>query len=310
MAPGETYNLTMLEHQDFWQDELIRLKGVSNVSEQGFLSIHPIVQLIYYILIGVMLFQMNHPVFLLTTFLLLIWIVWQQDEGKSIKKRLSSILLLMGVMILLNPLFVSRGSHILFYLGNRQITLEALIYGISLALMIGGMMLLFISFQHVLHGQRFLYLFANLLPRTALLVMIALRFVPLLMNRLETIRAVQHVRGSNKSPIKTAMMQLQALITWSLEESIETADSMKARGYGNQKRTMYTPFYMEKRDWFVMIILLLLFILCFMGSILGYGNIYIYPRLGTLHFYPFDWCMYIIMIFLYLMPLLIERSTA
>lgn len=280
------------------------------MSEQGFLSIHPFVQLMYYLLIGVMLFNMNHPIFQLTAFLLLIWIVWLQDEGEAIKKRLIGILLLMGMMIFFNPLFVSRGSHILFYLGKRQVTLEALIYGISLAFMIGSMMLLFISFQHVLHGQRFLYLFANLLPRTALLVMIALRFVPLLMNRLETIRAVQHVRGSNKSPIRTAMLQLQALITWSLEESIETADSMKARGYGNQKRTMYTPFYMEKRDWFVMIILLLLFVLCFTGSVLGYGNIYIYPRLGTLQFYPFDWGMYIIMIGLYLMPLLIERSTA
>lgn len=279
------------------------------MSEQGFLSIHPFVQLIYYLLISVTLFHINHPIFIGTSFLLLFTIVWIQDKGETAKKRLLHILLLMGLIILFNPLFVSRGRYILFYLGERQITLEALIYGISLAFMIGGMLLLFISFQHVLHGQRFLYLFANLLPRTALLIMIALRFVPLLMYRLETIRAVHRVRRSNTTPIKTAMFQMQTLITWSLEEAIKTADSMKARGYGNQKRTMYTPYRMEKRDWVVIMLLILLFLLFFLGSMLGYGNIYIYPQLGTLRFYPLDWVMYIIMIPLYLMPLLIERST-
>ena len=35
---------------------------------------------------------------------------------------------------------------------------------------------------------------------------------------------------------------------WSLENAIETADSMKSRGYGLSGRTSYTIFKLEKRD--------------------------------------------------------------
>jgi energy-coupling factor transport system permease protein len=41
---------------------------------------------------------------------------------------------------------------------------------------------------------------------------------------------------------------LSILITWALEHAIETADSMKSRGYGLPGRTAFAIYRLEKRD--------------------------------------------------------------
>jgi energy-coupling factor transport system permease protein len=49
---------------------------------------------------------------------------------------------------------------------------------------------------------------------------------------------------------------LSILVTWSLENAIETADSMKARGYGLPGRSAFSIFRFGRRDLFALTFIL------------------------------------------------------
>lgn len=280
--------------------------------ESGFRGYHPYIIFFYYICAAILLMYFNHPLFLCVAFLLFIAVNGCHDRCASLKKWTVPFIWMSVFFILLNALFVSRGTHILFYFRGNQVTLEAIVYGVVMAITVLSIMMLFTSFNLILNGNKFLYVFSKFLPRTALLLLLALRFIPLLRKRFAEISAVQRVRGTSMSVgsirerARNGMLMVQVLLTWSLEEAIQTADSMKARGYGIGRKSSYIPYKMGKRDWIWGTTLLLLSAFCLWGGIFGYGKIMIYPQLGTLHLYPLDWillsCMTIILSF----PLLVE----
>lgn len=280
--------------------------------ENGFRGYHPYVVFFYYMCTVFLLMYFKHPVFLLIALFILILVNVSHDRGAALRKWTIPLVLMSSVFILLNPFLVSRGTNILFYFRGKQVTLEAMVYGVVMALALVSVLIMFVSFNLILNGNKFLYIFSRVLPRTAFLTMIAIRFVPLLKLRFDEIAAVQRVRGATVSTGKIrerarkGMHMIQILLTWSLEEAVQTADSMKSRGYGIGKKTSYIPYRMEKRDWAWLIVLFVLCIICLLGGLLGYGKIVIYPELGTLHLYPLDWLLLICMIVLLSFPLLVE----
>lgn len=280
--------------------------------ENGFRGYHPYVAFAYYVCVGILLMIYNHPLFLITAIALLIFVNISHDRGQALKKWALPLIIMGTIFALLNPLLVSRGTHILFYLGNRQITLEAIVFGVVMAFMLVAILILFVSFNIILNGNKFLFVFSKILPRSAFLIMLTIRFVPLLKGRFEEISSVQRMRGMTmmtgtiRERARNGMNMIQTLLTWSLEEAIQTADSMTARGYGSDKKSSYESYKMEKRDWIWLAILVLLFIGSVLGSLLGYGQILIYPELGTLQFYMIDYVLYFSMIVIVSFPLVVE----
>lgn len=53
------------------------------------------------------------------------------------------------------------------------------------------------------------------------------------------------------------MKRLEVLLTWSLEEGLQTADSMKARGYGTGRRSSYSPYRWRPKDGAALFFLLI-----------------------------------------------------
>lgn len=280
--------------------------------ENGFRGIHPYVLFFYYICVGSLAMYFTHPLFLITALILMFGVNFSHDRGQELKKWAPILVIMSTFFILLNPFLVSRGSNVLFYFRGKQVTLEALTYGIVMTLAIVIILILFVSFNLILNGNKFLYIFSKILPRTAFLLMLSIRFVPLLKSRLNEINDVQRIRGMSVTNgrlvnrMKSGMVMMQTLLTWSLEEAVQTADSMKSRGYGTGKTTSYITYRMKKRDWLWLFSLTMLFAVCIAGGLLGYGKIYIYPELGTLHLYLFDWLLLISMVILIAFPLFVE----
>lgn len=278
----------------------------------GFERMHPFVLFLYYVAVGILAMYFNHPLLLGIGCIVLILVNFTHDNGKALKKAIPMLIVMSAVIILVNPFINSRGTHIFFYFRGKQVTLEATLYGIVLSMSLVLILLLFISFNLILNGNKFLFVFSRLLPRTALLTMLAIRFVPLLKRRLDEIADVQRVKGLSikvgtiRQRAKSGMILMQILLTWSLEEAIETSDSMRARGYGLGKRSPYIPYRMTRQDigWFVTLTGLLL--ICFAGGLLGYGKIIIYPQLGTLQFYSIDWLVFVSMVVIMAFPLIVE----
>ncbi|AXI00853.1 energy-coupling factor transporter transmembrane protein EcfT [Sporosarcina sp. PTS2304] len=278
----------------------------------GIQTVHPFVMFFYYICIGFFAMFFNHPIFLFAGCLALIAVNLSHDGGAAMKQWAPMMIGMTVLIILINPFINSRGTHVFFYFRGKQVTLEATLYGVVTSMSLLMILLLFISLNIVLNGNKLLYIFSRILPKTAFLIMLSIRFVPLLKRRLMEIQDVQRLKGmtisqgSLRERARSGMSILQILLSWSLEEAIETADSMKARGYGSGKRKPYIPYRMTRSDKQWLTYLALLFTVCVAGGFLGYGKIIIYPALGTLHLYPLDWTVFACSLAVALFPVFVE----
>ncbi len=62
---------------------------------------------------------------------------------------------------------------------------------------------------------------------------------------------------------------LSILVTWALENAIETADSMRSRGYGLRGRTAFSIYRFDRRDRAALVFLLACGAYVAAGALLG-----------------------------------------
>jgi len=281
-----------------------------------FYIMHPAVILLYYIGAFSYVFLYFHPLFLLTGCVFLTALAFYY-RGK--RKTLSALLPLMLVglsFLVLNLLLNHRGKHVLFYLLDKPITMEAGFYGLCSMLLVISMFIAFISFNALINGERFLYLFARALPRTAFIISMALRYASIFKKRTAELAQVQKLRRSdNDSPKLTSKIKnkgslLMALVTWSLEEGMQTAEALKAKGYGSGKRSLYRSYHFTFKDGCFLLILSALMIASYGLSFMGAGQYQFYPRLANLSMSGTDWAAYFLMIVFFALPLFLEIRAA
>lgn len=186
-----------------------------------------------------------------------------------------------------NPLFSHNGVTPLFFLNGNPVTLEAFVYGAALGVTVIGVMLLCRCYQRVMSSDKFLYLCGRALPRLGLVLSMALRFVPRFKRQMRRVSAAQKAMGlytsrSIVSRLQSTLRVLGAMVAWSLENALDTAASMKARGYGSGRRTQYSLFRFRAADGWLLGATL---VLC--GAVLaavaaGQLRFYYYPRVSAL----------------------------
>ncbi|MNC27863.1 Energy-coupling factor transporter transmembrane protein EcfT [compost metagenome] len=181
---------------------------------------------------------------------------------------------------------------------DQPVTLEAVLYGLMMMSVLLTVCILFISYSYTVTTDKFMYLFAAAAPRATLLTLMALRFVPLFQRRLRQITMIQRIRGvdagkgSLRSRMRDGMTLLKVLLTWSLEEALQTADSMKARGYGIRKRSVYGIYKLDLQDKATLLLLAVSGLIPLFFWMKGYGVLEIYPRMKPVHFGWADAAMY------------------
>ncbi len=274
---------------------------------------HPFINLLYYGCVGVLLMVFLHPIFLLTAILLLAMVNLLHGNKEKLKKSFPYFIFMGLMVIVLNPIFVRKGATILFYFRNNPVTLEAIVYGMVMAFMLISILVLFLSFNHVINSRKFMFLFSKVWPQLALLLMLTIRFVPLFIRRWRELYEVQKVRnhsisqGSIRMRASAGMLYMQKLLTWSLEEALQSAESMKARGFGlSKKRTAYQAFQMTRRDWGMVVLLGVLTVIGIVGAKQKHGVLPIYPQLGSFSFSSTDWLYYGVFFLLVSFPLILE----
>ena len=133
-------------------------------------------------------------------------------------------------------------------------TLEALVYGVVLGTVMFVVIQWFSCYNQVMTSDKFVYLFGRIIPALSLVLSMALRFVPEFLHQLKVIRNGQKGMGRDISEgnlfqrIRYGLNILSILITWALENAIETSDSMKSRGYGLPGRTAFSIYRFTNRD--------------------------------------------------------------
>lgn len=131
-------------------------------------------------------------------------------------------------------------------------------------------------------SDKFIYLFGKAAPVLGLTLSMIFRFIPLLKSRFAEISTGQKCmgRGQQKGFIRKTRLilkEVSILISWSLEASIETADSMEARGYGLRGRTSFHLFKFTMRDFKALAAIAVTGGISAAGCIMGKTSMYYYP---------------------------------
>ena len=244
---------------------------------------HPLVNFSYFAYVLGLACTEMHP-FMLCSSLFCSFLYMCIINGKKALHRLAFFIPAMLITAVINPLFNHEGMTILGYLPDgNPLTLESIIYGLCAAASLVSVLCFFMCFSTVMTSDKFMYLFGKIIPSLSLVLSMTLRFVPLFIRKLKSTAESQKCIGKGLDEkgvlkkIKNALRILSITVTWALENAIDTADSMKARGYGTGKRTAFSNYRLEKRDIAVLLYLLLLGIYVIVGNISGQTDFSFFP---------------------------------
>lgn len=175
--------------------------------------------------------------------------------ARALKKLAGAVVLFALFPVLLNPLFSHNGNTVLFLLpGGKEFTLESLLYGLVSGVLMAAVMLWFCCFSAVITGEKTVFLFGRLLPSLSLVLSMTLRFIPEFTRQFAKVSEARAGLGRGTSDgkpirrIRNAADCFSAVVTYSLENSADTADCMKSRGFGTGRRTSYSVYAFESRD--------------------------------------------------------------
>ena len=278
-----------------------------------FSSFHPLVNFLYFLL--VLLFGMcfMHPVCLVISLGSATAYNLYLKGRKGLRFSLRFLLPMMILAAVLNPAFNHEGVTILTYTPNgNPVTLESLIYGAASAFMLAGVVQWFSCYNEVMTADKFVYLFGRVIPALSLVLSMTLRFVPRFTAQLKTVRTAQRCIGRDVSDggllqrVKHGVTILSILVTWSLENAIETADSMKSRGYGLPGRSAFSIYRFDSRDKYALLWLGFCLWFILFGWIGGGLSFRYYPSLKGIPLTPFTLGFFLVYLALCLTPLILN----
>ena len=220
-----------------------------------FTDCHPAVNFLYFALVLAFSMCLTHPAALLISLAgaccYLTRLLGASELGRSARWLVPMALL----AALVNPAFVHQGVTILTYLpSGNPLTLESILFGLASALLLAAVVLWFRCFGEVMTSDKFIYLFGRIIPALSLVLSMTLRFVPRFRRQFRTVAQAQRFMGRDTESGsllrrgRNAMKAFSILVTWSLESAIDTADSMRSRGYGQPGRTAFALYRLDDRD--------------------------------------------------------------
>lgn len=324
-------------------------------------SIHPAVYLIYYFIMVLFAFIFSDPYFVLTFLVLILILIALQGVSSELKNIMKLFVPLSILIIILNPLLNRTGAHKIYLMPNFFVTYEAIAYGVLMSLALLIVILVFSSYNRSVSYQEMLYIFSKKLPIISMIIVMALRFIPLINSRAIEVQKLNNLKNngiefdgnhdenkenmhdlddsdsdnSNKMDLdefntnintdydskfinklksnkriaaiikeaKTLGKIMGITVSWSLEESMFTAKSMKARGYNATERTSYLSYKYGNADYAFLAIIIVTVSIIIVGLIHGVGMINIYPSIDfSFSNLPFN--IYYLAFIVFLLPLI------
>lgn len=226
----------------------------------AFSEYHPLINFIYFVfVIGFTMFFVN-PVCLAVTFFSSVIYSINIYGVKAVNFQFKIMFPVMILTAVINPAFSHAGVTIITYFPNgNPLTFESVIYGIASGIMLASVLCWFLCLNKVMTSDKIVYLFGRVAPGLSMVLSMTLRFIPRLKTQLKVISDAQKcLDGDNENKglfrkIKRGLQALSILVTWALENSIDTADSMRSRAYGIKGRTSFSLYRFRKRDTYLLL---------------------------------------------------------
>ncbi len=217
--------------------------------------------------------------------------------------------------VLINTAFNNNGMTVMFYVGDRPILFEGLLFGLCSASALSSVLLWFSCYSTIIDSEKFLFLTSRISPNAALLVSMTLGQITLMRRKIEEINDAQtgiygEERKAFKQKLRLAMLKISVLLSWSMEDSVQTADSMHSRGYGTGRMSKMNPYVFVKKDYLLMSITILLLIPTLVFIAMGKAAFIFYPVTESVEFDSTSIMAYLFYSILLAIPLLIETKGA
>lgn len=244
---------------------------------------HPTVIFFYFAAVLLVTMLVRHPLIAGISFL---FAVLLRLRLSGIAKTLKSILYILPMLVLItcfNALANDRGMTVLFTIGRRSFSLEALLYGFISGLTLLSVLIWFSCYSDLMDNGRFLAMLGKRLPVISMMVSMIFRYIP------DTIRHGREIDMSQrallgsddrqrKAKVTRAIRLASILMAWSMENAIETADAMRAKGYQSGLRRPYARVRWMQRDVLPVLLTVLLTCLAVVGIAMGGAAFLFYPE--------------------------------
>ena len=256
--------------------------------ENNFSKLHPLSNIVFFIFMIIFsMFTMNPilvGIMLLESYVYFIYL----NGFRSSKKLLFLVIPILIFSCIIIPFFSHNGVTPLFYINDMPFTLETVIFG----LVTGGVLMSVIMWlqtaTNIIDNEKFLYLTGRLFPTLALIVSMSFRMIPLFIRRYREIGEAQYGIGRNPKDMKAinrfkfTIKKVSILISWSLENSMNTTMSMESRGYGVRRRSSFHLYQFKKKDAIFMIVIFALLIFPFITLVTNGFKVYFFPEMDLL----------------------------
>ncbi|MDU0205416.1 energy-coupling factor transporter transmembrane component T [Paenibacillus sp. MAH-36] len=223
--------------------------------KDAFSSYHPLVNFLYFVMVIACSMFFLHPACLIISLFFSFAYSIYLNGKRAIRFNFLVMLPTLIITALVNPAFNHEGVTILMYLDNgNPLTLESITFGVASAAMLITVICWFSCYNAVMTSDKFIYLFGKLIPAMSLIFSMVLRFVPTFKAQFQRVSDSQKCVGRDISNggvmtrIRHGIRIMSIMITWVLENAIETSDSMRSRGYGLKGRTAYSNYTFDRRD--------------------------------------------------------------
>ncbi len=215
---------------------------------------------------------------------------------------------LLVLVCLLNPFFSASGSTLLLKVGPRSVYLESLAYGATMGALLVATVLWFEDAAAVLTQDRLLALAGRRARSVPLVASMAAQLVPQMLGRARAVRAAARActAAGPRPPARDELLRTSTmLLSWSLEDSLERADAMRARGWeSGSPRTRYRPERFRARDAVAAAGIAALLALGAAGAWAACSSWEFYPRMSGLA----PWWCYLPFALLALLPAVAELA--
>ncbi len=260
---------------------------------------HPSIALAYFGAVLVLAMAAPHPLLLAVSFAAALACgIWLRGGG-AVARSLTWQLPLIAIIVAVNPLFSSTGTTELFRIGTQAVYAEGYANAATMALLLVCVMQWFSNADAVLGSDKVMGVLGRALPTVGLMLSMTMRLIPRFVRRGRTINAalgactashatsaeahtLQRLAAETTQPqtagattaaaacaetskrtrrarFSDQLRTVTTLMGWSMEDSLETADSMRCRGWGaTRKRTTFQRQRLRTRDGVLLAVLSLL----------------------------------------------------
>ncbi len=284
--------------------------------QDAFSGYHPAVNFLYFLMVLLASMLFMHPVPLCIGLVSAIVYSVMLSGWRALRFSLVFVLPMILVVTLVNPLFSHQGKSVLFYLWENPVTVESCVYGVVTAVMFVTVIVWFSCYNVVMTSDKFIYLFGRTVPSLSLILSMCMRFVPRFKAQVRTIATAQKCIGQDvgtgnvRQRMRHGIRILSVLVSWTLENAIETADSMRARGYGLSGRTHYALYHFGARDKVTLVVLFALSAVVFAGFFGGELSMQYFPVIEGKAFTAFSALAFTSFLALCLTPIAIDVADA